>query len=163
MFFLHHQRCKHHTQILNIKLRLLVLLHFISTHHCTCHSMNQGLVRQKADGQATVVGHLCSFSRSDRAQSKHREVTVERPDGGQLVVGPVFQAVEMAGEFCVFTATTPSCFFKLESDQKGKSDMERKLSRNASCQSPFIGRAKRQLLPLSTHPPALLLLVRNRP
>lgn len=37
----------------------------LSAHRCTCHGVNQRLVRQKAVSQAAVAGHLCSSSRSD--------------------------------------------------------------------------------------------------
>lgn len=119
----------HHTQILNIKLWNLLLLHFISTHHCTCHSMNQRLVGQEADSRAAVVGHLCSFYRSRPA--KHRKVTAERSEGRQLVVGPVFQAAGMVEELQIFTATTPLCF-QAQRQPKRESDEDRNLSRNAS-------------------------------
>lgn len=42
----------------------------VSSHHCTCHCMNQSLVRQKADSRATVTGHFCSLQPDYQEESK---------------------------------------------------------------------------------------------
>lgn len=50
-------------------------------HHCTCHCMDQCLVRQEADGRAPVAGHLCSRF-TGGSSTRYPEVgTRQQPEG----------------------------------------------------------------------------------
>lgn len=65
-----------------ITLHLFQVEPVICTHHSTCHSMNQSLVRQEADSRATVPGHVCGGARSPASRKAG-----EQTQGGQLQLG----------------------------------------------------------------------------
>lgn len=61
------------------------------SHHCTCHSVNQRLVRQKADGRACCVGHFCRWFRSHTTRTDSKPAKYPK-ENSQLVIRPAFCA-----------------------------------------------------------------------